>query len=278
MRRIDIGSLWGSIPLLVLLFSLISPLSASQSEISSGEGLQKRTLYVCANPHSLPYSSQDPSTPGYEVEIGNEVGKILGMKVSTQWIVAFRSKRELSDCDILVGVIQTEEEDENPRARFFRTKPYYGTGYVLVLPKEAREVQSLDELDKSLKIGIEPGSWAHYIASQKGFPVTRYITQEEIVEGVANQEVQAGLAVAAAVGWYLKQHPDAPVKIPEGYIPEPDLRWNVVMEVNKEDKDLEGAINVALDQLIQSQTIPSIMAKYGVPYYAPFPLPKEKED
>jgi polar amino acid transport system substrate-binding protein len=247
---------------------------SSQSETLPKETRQKRTFYLCASPNSLPYSSRDLDLPGYELEIGKEVGKVLGINIRVEYLRAYRP-RDYAECDFLMGVIQPEDEEENSRGRFFTSKPYYGTGNVLVIPKEAQGIKSIDDLDKNLKIGIEPGSWAHYILThKKGFTVTPYVTQEDIIEAMTRKEIQAAVVTAAAVGWYLKQHPDAPIKVPEGYVPEPELRWNVVMGVNKINKDLEEAINAALTLLTQNGTIQSLMAKYGVPYYPPFPAIK----
>lgn len=224
------------------------------------EAIQNRTLYLCVSPNYLPYSYQDPFMPGFEVEIGNELAKVLGLKVIIQYNFAFRN-RDLYNCDIFMGVVQSKKKDGSPR--FFHTKPYYGTGYLLVLTKEIAT-------NKNQKVGVESGSLAHHFISQKGLPVAPYTGQAEIIKGIINREIQGGLVEAVTVGWYLKQHPDAPIQSPEGSIPEPELRWNVVMDVNKAHKDLEGAINMAIDQLTQNQTILSIMDKYGVPYYAPF--------
>ncbi|MFQ5990601.1 MAG: c-type cytochrome [Candidatus Methylomirabilales bacterium] len=236
------------------------PQQAAASEAARKEALQERTLYLCASPHNLPYSHQDPAMPGFELEIGNAVAKILGLQLIVQYNGAFRN-RELYNCDIFMGIVQLEKKGGGPR--FFRTKPYYGTGYVLVLPKVAGS-------SRSQNIGIEAGSLSHQVASRKGIPATLYVGQAEILEGIINREVQGGLVAEAEVGWYLKQHPDAPLHVLEESASDPRLRWNVVMDVSITNKHLQGLLNAAIDQLTDDQTIPSILAKYGVPYHAPF--------
>jgi polar amino acid transport system substrate-binding protein len=275
---------WGfrmEVFLFFLIFFILFPTEYSGGESPKPqESKQRRTLYLCAAPDSLPYSSRDVDQPGYEVEIGNAVGKTIGMNILVQYMYAYRLRDyAVADCDLLMGAIQSEDDSENTRGRFFTSKPYYSTGNILVLPKGVDGVKSVDSLDKNQKIGIETGSWAHYVLTHtKGFSlVTPYLKQEGIIEGLTKGEIQAAVVLAASIGWYLKHHLDAPIMIPDGYVPEPELRWNVAIRINKVDKDLEIPINEAIDQLTQNKTIQSIMAKYGIPYYAPFPMTKENK-
>ncbi len=239
-----------------------TPPPAAASAVVPEETRQKRPLYMCASPNHLPYSHQDPARPGFEVEIGNALAKVLGLQVITHYNAAFRH-RDLYNCDVFMGVVQLEKK--GGRARFFHTKPYYGTGYVLVLPLATAPSQSQN-------IGVESGSRAHQVVSDKGIPATLYVGQAEILQGIIKREIQGGLVAEAEVGWYRKQHPEAPLQVLEESAAEPGLRWNVVIDVRTAHKHLEGAMNAAIDQLTHNQTIPSILAKYGVPYHAPFRL------
>jgi ABC-type amino acid transport substrate-binding protein len=64
-------------------------------------------------------------------------------------------------------------------------------------------------------------------------------------------------------------HPNATVTIPEGYEPEPELRWNV--RLWRADDALTEAMNAAIDQIIDKRTAYQIYAKYGLAYHLPFP-------
>ena len=59
--------------------------------------------------------------------------------------------------------------------------------------------------------------------------------------------------------------------IPEGYEPEPELRWDVRLWCA--DDALIEAMNAAIDQIIDKRTAYQIYAKYGLAYHLPFQLP-----
>lgn len=229
---------------------------------------ERGAISICANPEALPFSSSNPGQPGIQIELAEALAKILGVHTRYEWIY-YRPQARLVDCDAFMGMIVTEETES--KGPFLLTKPYYGSGYILVLPKGTNGVKSFFEL-KGKKIGVEYSSWVHYVLDTKGFAIKTYANQDEILEGLEKGEVDAGAVVLANVGWYLKQHPNSSIRIAEGYIPEPDLRWNVAIQLRNADHPLEEAVNQALDQLLKDGTVQSLFVKYGIPYYQPFPL------
>ncbi len=252
----------------VLTISLLAP--AFPSLGATLEQVKERGAFsVCANRAALPFSSDDLTRPGFQLEVAQAVAKLLGVGLRVEWIT-FRREARSVNCDAFMGSIVTEESEKGPVKL---TKPYYGSGYVLVLPRGAEGVTTFADL-KGRGIGVEHESWAHYILSKRGLKTAVYADNGEIIEAVAKGEVDAGAVVAPHIGWYLKEHPDAPVQMVEGYIPEPDLRWNVAMGLRNPDRALQEAVDQALDRLQQDGTIRSIFAKYGVPYYPPFALVK----
>src|SRR5690349_1220539 len=46
------------------------------------------------------------------------------------------------------------------------TKPYVGSGYVLVIPPTVSDVRRLEDLPRG-KVGVEHTSWPHYILATK---------------------------------------------------------------------------------------------------------------
>ena len=50
-------------------------------------------LRLCADPTNLPFSSDDPSTPGVYLEIGQALAKALGRPVSYDWYKSYFGKR-----------------------------------------------------------------------------------------------------------------------------------------------------------------------------------------
>jgi polar amino acid transport system substrate-binding protein len=252
---------------LVGLGAGVVPRSAAPASLS--ELRERRTLTVCAHPDALPYSSQDPAQPGFQLEIADAVARQLGVRLSVQWIVFTRHARR-AQCDAVMGsIVQKADEVKGPRGRPSLTRPYVGSGYVLVLPPGAPDVGRLEDV-KPGKIGVEHTSWPHYVMSTRKIETSSYGSQVDLLDAVAKGEVVAGFATDAYVGWYLKQHPGA-VRTASAPMPDGDFRWNVAIRLLEADQAIVDAVNQSLDRLVADRTIPDILAKYGITYVQPAP-------
>jgi polar amino acid transport system substrate-binding protein len=246
-----------------LLLSL--GLTAAPGEAASLSVLRERgTLTVCAHPDALPFSSQEGVLPGFQVEIAEAVARDLHVRLNVQWIVFTRHARR-AQCDAVMGSI-VQADAHAPRGSLL-TKPYVGSGYVLVLPPTAADVHRLDDMPAG-KVGVEHTSWPHYILTTKKIPTSSYGNQPDLLDAVSRSQVVAGFVTDAYVGWYLKQHPGA-VKIASLPMPDADFRWNVAIRLLDADQALADAVSQSLDHLIADRTIPGIFAKYGITYVPP---------
>ena len=177
-------------------------------------------LTVCAHPDALPFSSQNPTQPGFQLELAEAIARLLGVQLHVNWIVFARHARR-ADCDVVMGsIVQSrvgasreagEEGDTDQRQNGEEvtgephlTKPYASSSYVLVVSTPAADVPRLAEL-KGGRVGIEHGSWPHYLLTKQGIPTASYASQLEILDAVARGEVAAGLVTDPYVGWFLKQ-------------------------------------------------------------------------
>ena len=91
------------------------------------------------------------------------------------------------------------------------------------------------------------------------------------MQGMANGEVDADLC-----GPPMSQSPKLNSRRRlstwcDGYVPQPDHRWNSKFAVRKEDKSLMEFINEGIKELRVDGTMKKIVESYGVPFYAPFP-------
>lgn len=225
-------------------------------------------LHVCAHPDALPFSSQDQAQPGFQLEIAAAITRALGVRLEVGWIVYTRHARR-TDCDAIMGsIVQGRAEDKGRRRGPLLSKPYMGSGYVLVVPPAASGVRRVEDL-KGGKIAVEHGSWPHYLLDTRGIPTASYGSALDIIEAVAKGEVSAGLVSDPYVGWYLKQHPGGTVKIADGYVAEPELQWDVAVGLRNADQALLDAVNQAIDRLLADRTIQGTFVKYGVTYISP---------
>src|SRR2546430_5745324 len=152
-------------------------------------------------------------------------------------------------------------EDKGP-TRF--TRPYMGSGYVLVVPARSTKIRQLEDV-KDGKIGVEHTSRPHYILSQRAIPTASFGSQLDILDAVASDTVAAGFATGPYVGWYLKQHPGS-VRAVDTASPDPEFRWNVAVRLLNTDQALVDALNRLIGDLLSAGTITKILESYGIPY------------
>jgi polar amino acid transport system substrate-binding protein len=250
----------------VLLCSL--PLGPTAEAGSLAAIRESGWLHVCAHPDALPFSSQDPSRPGLQLEIGGAVARALGVRMQVDWIVFTRHARRV-DCDALMGSIVPLGGPASRRGQRL-TRPYAGGGYQLVVGPNAAGVSRVEDV-KGGKIGVEHTSWPHYLLSHQGIPTASFASQTEILEAVDKGETAAGLVTGPYLGWYLKQHPESAVKAVDAYTAPNDLRWNVAVGLRNADDALLQRVNQILDLLLADGTIQGIFARYGITYSPPIP-------
>ena len=241
-------------------------LAVAAADAAPLEAVRERgTFGICAHPVALRYSSQERTTPGFQIEIAEAIAKQLGVRLHVDWIVFTRHARR-TDCDATIGSIVKTDADGGPRRGPRLTRPYVASGYVLVVPAKSPSIERLEDVKG--KIAVEHTSWPHYVLDKRNIPVSTYGSPFDVLDAVTKGQAAAGLVSDAYAGWYLKLQPGT-IKISETYVPERDLRWNVAVALRNADTTLVDAVNRALDTLIADQTIPKIFAHYGITYRPP---------
>jgi len=263
--------------LFFVAFSIVGCRSPAHHETSSLDRIKKAgILTICLDPDNLPYSHAKKTPPGFDVEIGEQLAKGLGVQVKFVWVDSVHDTL-LGDvidekCDCAVGSAIDEraaDELENVGEKVAFTKAYYSTGYVLVVKDGGPQPKKLEELRGS-KIGAEAGSVADYDLNLRHFSRRLYPRQEAIFNGLDTGEIAAGFMWAPNVGWMLKNDPKLKYKLVAGYVPEAGFRWNIGVAVRKEDKDLRLALDKIIEGLVETRQAEKIIAAYGVPYFPPF--------
>jgi ABC-type amino acid transport substrate-binding protein len=56
----------------------------------------------------------------------------------------------------------------------------------------------------------------------------------------------------------------------DGYVPEPEQRWNLNFVVRKQDKALKQFIDDGIAELLRNGKIKQIVESYDIPFYPPF--------
>ena len=262
MHMIDIAARRLLPPIAVALLALgASPVCAR----TLAQIQQLGAISVCLNPDALPYSSNKPETPGFQVELAREIAKGLGVKLNVEWIVP-RRRANVVNCDMLLDSANDKDIHEG---RLLLSRPYQTSGVALGLSKNAVPITDYHELQPGQKVGVMINSIASVVVGKAGKSTSPYAFQADMLEDLEKGEVYAIAVSAAAMSYYIKQRPDSGLKLAFAFDGEPDLHWQVSVGLRKSDQALVDAINAVLDKLIADGTLAAIYARYGVELRVP---------
>lgn len=220
---------------------------------------QRGEISVCANPDALPYSSNQPQTPGFQLEIAQALAERLGVKLQVAWIIP-RVRAGLVDCDLLLDTIADPEAQRGPLRL---SRPYQRSGVALALRSGLR-ADRFDDLPAGTRIGVMVESLASRSLNERGLHTVPYVFEPDMVADLAKGELDACAVSPATIAWYIRQHPEAGLRYTHAYDSEPELRWNVAVGMRRSDDALVQAVDAALAQLADEGTLARIYGRYGV--------------
>lgn len=241
-------------------------------------------MAVSVDPANLPYSSAKGDRAGFDVELLRALAKEMDVKLRIDWLDVHRAtavgKLLDRESDLAVGTPidpNAFEDDDELAGKLLYSRPYYGTGYLLVQRKDAPKVKSLADLkgEKSRRLGAEAGSLADYRLRQRGYLRTLHRNQIATLRALNDKEIDYAY-LWANVAWSLRTTPDIAAEIVPGFVPED--HWNIAIAMRSGDEDLKKKVDAALEKLIESGEVKKMLARYDMPYFAPFPEKKEKSE
>jgi ABC-type amino acid transport substrate-binding protein len=142
------------------------------------------------------------------------------------------------------------------------SRPYADSSVVLVISSRS-SVRRLKDLHGE-KIGVMVGTVEHEWLAKHGFRVSVFASQEDIIAAIEAGEIEVGAINPVIVGWYQHEHLSTEVRIPDGYEPEPALRWSVSVGLRRADDALLAAVDAAVARVVEQRIPAQIYAKYGI--------------
>ena len=234
-------------------------------------------ITLCAHANALPFASRNDSPPGFQIEIARALARDLGVGLEVAWVTIL-FQRSSVNCDIVLDAIIDKEVQEDSPVKV--SKPYQRSGVALALPagNEAKsetksEVKSFGDFDKTRRVGVQVGSLAQMVLSQRGLQTTPFGFEDEMVEAVAAGTLAGAAVTPATVGYFNMTHPDSKVRLVHAYEHEPLLAWNIAVGMRGSDAALRQAIDAAVGRLLADGTIRDIYARYGIEHRTPAGLP-----
>jgi polar amino acid transport system substrate-binding protein len=250
------------LPLLaVAAIGLASPAQARSLDAIRESGV----LGLCAHPNSLPFASKAGDPPGFQVELGQALAHELAVSLRLDWIITQYQIRS-ANCDIVLDVIADREAQGETNLRI--SKPYYRTGVALAVPATS-QLTSFKSLDGHTKVGVQVGSIAAMIISQRHVPTSTFGFEVDSLDALVNHEIDAAAVTPTMASYFNLTHPDKAVRILDRDENEADLNWNVAVGMVRPDDALRGAIDAALSKLRDDGTVERIYRRYGVTLQAP---------
>ena len=236
--------------------ALLLPAAGNADARTLAEVKSLGAISMCANKDALPYASNKPETPGFQIEIGRAIAAGLGVPLNIEWILP-RRRANVVNCDMLLDNINDPEVNEG---RMRLSRPYQKSGLALGLSRDAEVISDFAELKKGQKIGVMVGSYASMVLNKAGKSTSPYAFQSDMVEDLQKGELYGAAVSAATMSYYILQHPDSGLRLVNAFDGVPQLTWEVAVGLRKSDAALVDAVNEILEKLIADGTLTRIYA------------------
>jgi len=224
-------------------------------------------ISVCANPNALPFASDKPDTPGFQIEIARALAQQLGLRLKVEWIIP-RYRASLVDCDMLMDQIARKDVEPPPALKL--STPYQTSGVALVFGPGKKTVPTYHELPAGMKVGVMMSSLASLIVSRTPATMVPFGFEDDLVAAIASGEVDVGALSPATAGYHNLKNPGKAVNVVHAEDAEPDLKWTVAVGLRRADEALVNAVNGAITALLRDDAIGAIYRKYAVDYRRPY--------
>lgn len=222
--------------------------------------IERGALTICASPNGLPFASRSGPARGFQIELGEKIAEQLGVKLAREWVISAIQYRR-ADCDLVLDVIV--RKDSPPSGGVRASRPYHRSGVVLAVRSDS-QASSLAGLGADQRVGVQVGSLVSMTLAKGGTTTSPFVFEDEIVEALANREIEAGAVTRMTVGWFNLQHADKRLLVIPAFDNDPDLNWNVAAGLLRPDERLRERVDAAIAALLADGTIARIYAAYGI--------------
>jgi polar amino acid transport system substrate-binding protein len=248
----------------LLAFMALGPGEAASRTL---EAIQSRgAITVCAHANALPFASRKDDPPGFQIEIARALARELGVGLEVAWVTLLY-QRSAVNCDIVLDAIVDKQVQADSPVKV--SKPYHRSGVGLALPAGAEDTRTFGDFAKGKRVGVQVGSLAQMVLSQRGLQTTPFGFEDEMIEAVAAGTLDGAAITPATVGYFNMTHPNASVRLVHAYEQEPLLSWNVAVGMRGSDAALRQKIDAAVEKLLADGTIRDIYTRYGVEHRTP---------
>ena len=223
------------------------------------------TISMCANPDALPFASDRADSPGFQIELGREIAKVLGVSLTTEWILP-RRRASIVNCDMLFDNVN---DPEVHAGSMLLSRPYHKSGIVLGLAPGASPVRDYREIETGRKVGVLINSLASVVLGKRGVSTSPYVFESDLVADLVQGNLYGGAVSSNTLSYYIFRHPASGLRLVHAFEGAPELTWAVSVGLRRSDVALLDAVNTALSMLLADGTVTRIYARYGIEHRMP---------
>lgn len=256
-----------SLGLAASLMAACSNDKASQNE-SSWDKVKKAGVLEVVTPGTLyptSYYDDNKKLIGYEIDMMNEIGKRLDIKVNYQEIGVAEAFTSVDSGKVDVAVNNFDTTPERLEKYNFSIPYKYSVGGMIVREDGSSDIKAKDLSDwKGKKAGGGAGTQYMKIAEKQGAEPVIY---DNVTNDVYLRDVSTGrtdfipndyYTQKVAVKFVTKQYPDIKVKVG-------DVKYNPTEQgivMSKKDKSLKKKLDGVIKEMKEDGTLKKISEKY----------------
>ena len=250
--------------LLLLTLSLVMILSLSACNNSSDDEdqlakIQDAGVMVVGtegtySPNS--YHDDNGDLVGFDVEVAKAIGEHLGVEVEffeAEWDSLFAAM----DSGRVDTVINEVEYSEERALKYDFSEPYTYVHGALLVAGDNEDITTFEDLDGKRAAQNLTSSWGT-LAQEYGAELVSVDSVNQTMELIASDRADATLNAETAFGDYMKNHPEADVKI----VARTDFTTSSLVPVRKYQENFLNAVNEALEEMRESGELKAISEKY----------------
>jgi polar amino acid transport system substrate-binding protein len=242
--------------LLELMAVLVSTGARADTDVA-------RPLRFCADPTNLPYSSDDASTPGFDLEVGQAIGKALGRPVTYNWYKTYFGKRSVrvtllgKQCDAMIG-LPLSDDFMGPAVIFSRK--ISAQAYALVTANE-QVIRGIDDLG-GRRVAVQYQTTPqNLLALRDDIEKVTVLSPDEGMKALDVGKVDVAFVWGPTAGWLNKTQYQSRYKLYT--VGGNGFSWDAAIGFARTSKELRDQVDTILPGL--EQTIGDLAAKYGFP-------------
>ncbi len=202
------------------------------------------------------YHDETGALVGFDVEVAALVAKYLGVQVEyveTAWSSIFASL-DAGNIDVVINEVGYNEDRA---VKYDFTNPYSFVQKAILVKRDNEEIKGLEDISGKVAAN-ESTSLLGALALDNGAELDPVNEMAQSISEVLNGRADLTLNYATAFNDYIKQHPEADVKIVTVGDPEPTS----YIPVLKGNDKLVAAINDALAKASESGELKVVSEKY----------------